>query len=207
MSHYQGTAQALLDVARAMFAEHGFAGTSMRALTARAGANLGAVTYHFGSKEALYEAVAGSLAVPLRERIARVAARALPPLDRIELSVRELFEHLRENPDLPRFMVQQLASARPMPQTVLDTLGANHAALVAMIAQGQREGSIRQGDPRLLALSILAQPIWMAVVHRALQQAIGIDQEDARTRSQTIESHVRFVRSGLAPHSNALESP
>jgi hypothetical protein len=94
-----------------------------------------------------------------------------------------------------------------MPQTVLDTLGANHAALVAMIAQGQREGSIRQGDPRLLALSILAQPIWMAVVHRALQQAIGIDQEDARTRSQTIESHVRFVRSGLAPHSNALESP
>ena len=75
-----------------MFAENGFAATSMRALTARAGANLGAVTYHFGSKEALYDAVAESLATPLRERIARVAARDVPPLDRIELSVRELFE-------------------------------------------------------------------------------------------------------------------
>jgi AcrR family transcriptional regulator len=190
-----------------MFAEHGFAATSMRALTARAGANLGAVTYHFGSKEALYEAVAESLAIPLRERIARVAARDLSPLDRIELSVRELFEHLRDHPDLPRFMVQQLASARPMPQTVVDTLGANHAALVGMIAEGQRDGSVRQGDPRLLALSIVAQPIWMAVVRRALQQAIGIDQEDARTRSELIESHVRFVRSGLAPHRNTWESP
>jgi hypothetical protein len=94
-----------------------------------------------------------------------------------------------------------------MPQTVVDTLGANHAALVGMIAEGQRDGSVRQGDPRLLALSIVAQPIWMAVVRRALQQAIGIDQEDARTRSELIESHVRFVRSGLAPHRNTWESP
>jgi AcrR family transcriptional regulator len=190
-----------------MFAEHGFEGTSMRALTSRAGVNLGAVTYHFGSKEALYAAVAESLALPLRERIARVASRDLPPLDRIEFSVRELFEHLGEHPDLPRFMVQQLASARPMPRTVLETLGANHAALVSMIAEGQRAGSVRDGDPRLLALSIVAQPIWMAVVRRALEQAIGIDQADARTRSELIESHVQFVRSGLAPDRNASETP
>jgi AcrR family transcriptional regulator len=37
--------------------QHGFEGTSMRQLTSRAGVNLAAVNYHFGSKEALIQAV------------------------------------------------------------------------------------------------------------------------------------------------------
>jgi len=36
---------------------HGFEGTSMRLLTSRAGVNLAAVNYHFGSKDALIEAL------------------------------------------------------------------------------------------------------------------------------------------------------
>ncbi len=37
--------------------QHGFEGTSMRPLTTKAGVNLAAVNYHFGSKHALIEAV------------------------------------------------------------------------------------------------------------------------------------------------------
>jgi len=37
--------------------QHGFEGTSMRLLTGKAGVNLAAVNYHFGSKHALVEAV------------------------------------------------------------------------------------------------------------------------------------------------------
>ena len=51
------TKDRLLDAAEALFMEHGFEATSLRAITAAAGANLAAVNYHFGSKEALFEAV------------------------------------------------------------------------------------------------------------------------------------------------------
>lgn len=51
------TRQRLLDAAEILFAEQGFAETSLRAITARAKANLAAVNYHFGSKEALIRAV------------------------------------------------------------------------------------------------------------------------------------------------------
>ena len=47
----------ILDAAEELFMQHGFEGTSMRLLTARAGVNLAAVNYHFGSKHALIEAV------------------------------------------------------------------------------------------------------------------------------------------------------
>ena len=56
---------------------HGFEGTSMRLLTARAGANLAAVNYHFGSKDALIEAV-------FRRRLDPMNTSRIAELDRLE---------------------------------------------------------------------------------------------------------------------------
>jgi AcrR family transcriptional regulator len=47
----------ILDVAEELFMLHGFEGTSLRQLTSRASVNLAAVNYHFGSKDALIEAL------------------------------------------------------------------------------------------------------------------------------------------------------
>ena len=51
------TRERLLDAAERLFAERGFEATSLRDITAKAKANLAAVNYHFGSKEALVRAV------------------------------------------------------------------------------------------------------------------------------------------------------
>ncbi|MBC8011288.1 MAG: TetR/AcrR family transcriptional regulator [Burkholderiales bacterium] len=47
----------ILDAAERMFAEHGYAGATLRLITAAARVNLAAAHYHFGDKEALYRAV------------------------------------------------------------------------------------------------------------------------------------------------------
>ncbi len=51
------TRERILSTAEQLFAESGIAATSMRSITAMARVNLAAVNYHFGSKEALIEAV------------------------------------------------------------------------------------------------------------------------------------------------------
>ncbi len=51
------TKDKLLDAAEALFMEHGFEATSLRAITAAADVNLAAVNYHFGSKEELFQSV------------------------------------------------------------------------------------------------------------------------------------------------------
>ncbi len=47
----------ILDAARAEFSKRGFEGASIRRITQRAGVQLGATRYHFGSKEDLFRAV------------------------------------------------------------------------------------------------------------------------------------------------------
>src|SRR5690242_15170397 len=61
------TKQRILDVAEALFAEHGFAGTSLRRIIGEAEVNLAAVHYHFKSKESLLEAVIVRRTAPLNE--------------------------------------------------------------------------------------------------------------------------------------------
>ena len=51
------TRQHLLQTAGQVFAERGFAGGTSKAICERAGTPLASVNYHFGSREALYEAV------------------------------------------------------------------------------------------------------------------------------------------------------
>jgi AcrR family transcriptional regulator len=64
------TATRLLDAAERAFAEKGFDGASVRAITAEAGANLAAAHYHFGSKEDLFVAVLARRMEPInRERL------------------------------------------------------------------------------------------------------------------------------------------
>jgi AcrR family transcriptional regulator len=51
------TKDRILDAAEALFMEHGFEATTLRAITTAADANLAAANYHFGSKEELFRAV------------------------------------------------------------------------------------------------------------------------------------------------------
>jgi len=70
----------LLDAAEQLFAGNSFHNTSMRAITGEANANLAAANYHFGSKEALLQAVFERRLLPLnqlrRERLQRVLESA-----------------------------------------------------------------------------------------------------------------------------------
>ena len=69
----------ILDAAEELFMQHGFEGTSMRQLTSRAGVNLAAVNYHFGSKDALIEAV-------FRRRLDPMNAARLAELAKLDAS-------------------------------------------------------------------------------------------------------------------------
>ena len=63
----QDTKLRILDAAERLFMERGFAATSLREITALAHVNLAAVNYHFGSKEALIDALLTRRLQPLNQ--------------------------------------------------------------------------------------------------------------------------------------------
>jgi AcrR family transcriptional regulator len=71
----KNTKERLIDSAEHLFAQNGYHNTSLRAITTKAEANLAAVNYHFGSKEALITAVLERRLLPLNDlRRQRLAA-------------------------------------------------------------------------------------------------------------------------------------
>jgi AcrR family transcriptional regulator len=84
------TKEKILDTAEALFMEHGFEATSLRAITTAAGVNLAAVNYHFGSKEELFQTVLSRRLDPMNQErvdllaeLERSAAPMPSPCDRI----------------------------------------------------------------------------------------------------------------------------
>lgn len=79
------TRDRILDAAENLFADKGFGATSLRAITSLAGVNVAAVNYHFGTKDALIQAV---------------FHRLLDPVNRDRLELLNRVETHRADPDL-----------------------------------------------------------------------------------------------------------
>lgn len=71
----ESTRAALLDAARALFTEKGFAATGREEIAERAGVTRGALYHHFDSKQAAFRAVALELEAELEQRMRREAAK------------------------------------------------------------------------------------------------------------------------------------
>ncbi len=79
-----------MEAATSLFAEHGFDSVSLRDITGRAEANVASVKYHFGSKEALMDAVVEEMIGPVNaERLLRLGELSEP-------SVRDLLRAFHE---------------------------------------------------------------------------------------------------------------
>jgi len=72
------TAERILDAAEALFAERGYAGTSLRDVAARVELRIPSIYNHFPSKDALYAAVLARGIGPVLELLAEFARREVP---------------------------------------------------------------------------------------------------------------------------------
>ena len=191
------TREAVLSSARRLFALRGYDGASIRAITRDARANLGAVTYHYGSKQALYAAVLDRVLSPLRRRVTLAGESEGLVLDRIDRVIRAFFEHLEENPDMPQLMLQEIAAGKLPPLPVRDVLSHVSTALAGLVTAGQRSGEIRSGDPLLLGLSCVYQPVHLTLISRMARAVLGVDMADPEVHARIVEHSVHFARRGL----------
>jgi AcrR family transcriptional regulator len=110
----------LLDEAERLFASRGYEATSVRDIVRAAGANLGAITYHFGSKKGLLQEVLARRLEPLnQERLARLEAAQErsglqgPRLEEIlEAAIAPTIRLLKEKPNFMRIIGELLTSPR-----------------------------------------------------------------------------------------------
>ena len=90
------TRRVLLDVARRLFAEHGYAGTATEQVVRRAGVTRGALYYHFRDKRDLFRAVVEDLQQELLQRIQEEAAAPDDPWERLRAGLHTFLDACQE---------------------------------------------------------------------------------------------------------------
>ncbi len=88
------TIERILDAAGVLFAERGYAETSLRTITSTANVNLAAVNYHFGSKKALIQAVFARFLNPFCDQLDSALTDRIEQKEGRTLTVDELIETL-----------------------------------------------------------------------------------------------------------------
>jgi AcrR family transcriptional regulator len=77
----EATRQLLVAVARGLFAEHGYAETSIEEIIQRAGVARGALYHHFSGKDALFRAVYEAVQADMATKVVTAAVTAAEPWD------------------------------------------------------------------------------------------------------------------------------
>lgn len=117
------TRDRIIESAEVLFANHGYEGTSLRDITERAGVNVAAVNYHFGSKELLLTELLDRVIKPINaerlELLSAVSRDGHPTISEILTAfllpdVNGL-ERLRiRDPALPRFVSRMYSESSPL---------------------------------------------------------------------------------------------
>jgi AcrR family transcriptional regulator len=133
------TRDRLLEAAWGCVCQGGMAAASSRAITARAGANLGAITYHFGSKEQLlaeaFVAAIRRLVAPALDALHREGA---DPVARVFQAIARLQQSLAQSAEDAPAYLEILIQSRRMP-ALRDQVGELFCELRTMLSEQMAE--------------------------------------------------------------------
>ena len=104
------TAERILDAAEELFAEHGYAGTTLRDVARRVGVRIPSLYNHFGSKEALYAAVLDRGIGPVLATLGEFVDSGSERYRDSALVVARVMEVLGRHPHLPRLVQHEILS-------------------------------------------------------------------------------------------------
>lgn len=135
----------MLEAALPLFAEYGFAGTSVRRVAQAAGVNVATLAYHFEDKQGLYAAVVQRL----HEELAELPVDDLlqPGADPIEVVISTTWAFAREHREHMRLLHRHLLDAGAHPDVVanhwVDVLMERAKMVLCMVRPDWEETQVR----------------------------------------------------------------
>jgi AcrR family transcriptional regulator len=136
----------ILEVAETLFAEKGFDGTSIRDISKAAKINIAMVSYYFGSKEHLLEALILYKTSGLKELLVNLIEEDLEPVEKINKLIELYINRINCHKGIYRILHFELASKKRVldMQSFSEIKKANLKSLELIIQEGQDKGVFRK---------------------------------------------------------------
>ena len=196
----------LLRAGLALARRSGIKALTVRAVAAKAEANLGSFVHHFGTRDAFVEALIERWYAPLMAQLQLSVEGADDALDALRRVLLQLVRWLIDNRGFVAHVVVDAGAGEAGARRFLRTFDQRHPALVlALIAQAQRDGLLRRAPPlhqMLFLMSTLAVPV---LALHLLGSSGTLPPEFARAMSSFVtelphvETRLDWALRGLAP--------
>jgi TetR/AcrR family transcriptional regulator len=187
-----GTKRSVLDAAERLFAERGFAGTSLRDIAVASGVSHPLIQHHFGTKEGLYSAVLRRCGEDYAERFPELVGGTDQPLD-LRAEMERLFGVLREKGALLRMVGWARLEGR---HELLPGGGEARRAMVRRIELGQRLGLVR-GDIDAATLGVMMEALlFYWIDYRSFNSELYPDTPEDDVY---LEKAIALLERGFAP--------
>jgi AcrR family transcriptional regulator len=136
----------ILLIAETLFAENGFEGTSIRTIAKEAGINVAMVSYYFGSKEKLLEALIVYRTSDLKIQMENLSVEDLDPIEKIDKLIELYINRIRCNKGIYRILHFEFSSEEKEDKLKVlnEVRDKNLKSLEAIIHEGQQKGIFRK---------------------------------------------------------------
>lgn len=169
----------ILETAEALFAENGYAATSIRSIADQVGVNPALVHYYFGNKKALLQTVLEHSLEPMSRAIAAMKDGTDASADKI---ARLLLSMIIKHPNIPHLLTREvLLPGGEMREYFAKNMAPNlGGALPALLNREKSAGRFRKdADPAISAVFIMAVCVFPFIARALAEPVLGVEFNEA----------------------------
>ncbi|MET0946304.1 HTH-type transcriptional repressor NicS [compost metagenome] len=184
----------ILEVAEKLFSEKGFEGTSIRDISKHAKINIAMVSYYFGSKERLLEALILYKTSDLKLQLENLLQENLEPIEKVNKLIEIYINRISCNKGIFRVLHFELNSEKREKSMIAFTelKKGNLKSVETIIAQGQAKGVFRKD----VIIPLLTPTIIGTFFHFHMNKSFFVELLNLKTE----EMYNNYIKTSLTKH-------
>jgi AcrR family transcriptional regulator len=175
----------IMEEAELLFAEKGFAGTSVRDIAEAAQVNLAMISYYFGSKEKLMESMFAYRGAYMKLQLQSILEdKHLTSMQKVEKLIDQYIDRIIQKQCFHKIIVrEQMANhSGPITEQITQLKRTNQELITRMIQEGQKKGEFKKNvEIPFLMLTLVgttSQLVTTPYYYRELNNLQSLSVED-----------------------------
>lgn len=160
----------IIETSEQLFSKNGYDGTTVRDIAKEAGVNIAMISYYFGSKEKLMEAVFNHRMGNIKLRVESLLKNdSLSPIQKMEMLIDEHIERVMGHQGFYKVMLcEQVINKNPtIINLLIDIKKKNAGVINELIKDGQKKGVFKKKIDVVLLLSTMVGTVIQMLVSQA----------------------------------------
>jgi AcrR family transcriptional regulator len=187
----------IINTAERLFSINGFDGTSVRDIAHEAGINVAMISYYFGSKEKLMEAVFEQKTSKMRLKVENMLQEEkLTNHEKVNILIEDYVDRFLSQPQFHKVMLLEQLSDKPGGIAgMIDELKKRNLALIKkLIQEGQKSGEFKKNIDIALMMATMVGTVSQMIISRRFYREVN------NMEHLPEEEFTNYIRKKLCAH-------